>query len=81
LKNSYESIKNKESINKIIELSELLSRYSHGISIDKDKKYNIFEVLLLIGQIEDYKFLEIKYLEILESIIKSLKRILLFKNK
>jgi|688.fasta_scaffold837073_2 hypothetical protein len=70
-----------EQLEKIQRLSELLNKFSHGIEIDFHKKKNIFEVLLLIGQIDDYKYLDIESLNKLEILIKSLKRVLLFNKK
>ena len=70
-----------EQLEKIQELSELQSKYSHGIGLNDSKNHNIFQVLLLIGRIEDYKYLNIEYLNNLENLIKSLKRILLLRKK
>ena len=44
------------------------------------KKKNIFEVLLILGQIEDLKDMDINELKKLETIIKTLKRVI-FNNK
>lgn len=70
-----------QQLEKIQELSELQNKYSHGIDLHDSKKNNIFQVLLLIGRIDDYKYLKIEYLNNLENLIKSLKRILLLREK
>jgi len=66
-----------EQLKKIQELTELLSKYSHGFGLHPIKKRNIFDVLLIIGQIDDYKDIDINDLKILENLIKSFKRLLL----
>ena len=69
-----------EQLKKIQELSELQNKLSHGFDIAISKKKNIFEVLLILGQIEDFKDINIKELKKLETIIKTLKRVI-FKNQ
>lgn len=66
-----------EQLKKIQELTELHNRYSHGFGIHPIKKRNIFDVLLIIGQIDDYKHIDLKELKTLENLLKSLKRLLL----
>jgi hypothetical protein len=67
-----------ERLEKIQELSELYNRYVHGFNTHESKRGNIFEVLYIIGQIDDYKYIDIKDLKKIEILIKSLKRVLLF---
>lgn len=69
-----------EQLEKIQELSELNNIFSHGLNTSNSKTKNIFEVLSIIGQIDDYKYIDMKYLRILEKLIKSLKRILLLEK-
>lgn len=66
-----------EQLKKIQELTELHNKYSHGFGIHPIKKQNIFDVLLIIGQIDDYKNIDLNELKKLEKLIKSLKRLLL----
>lgn len=66
-----------EQLKKIQDLTELLNKYSHGFGLHPIKKRNIFDVLLIIGQIDDYKNIDLNDLKKLEKLIKSLKRLLL----
>lgn len=66
-----------EQLKKIQELLEIKNKFSHGFDIYNSKKNNIFEVLLVLGQIDDLKYIDITDLKKLEQIIKSLKRIVL----
>lgn len=69
-----------EQLEKFQELSELYNRYVHGFNTHESKRDNIFEVLYIMGQIDDYKYVDFKDLKRLEMLIKSLKRVLLFKK-
>ena len=69
-----------EQLKKIQELSELQNKLSHGFDIGISKKKNIFEILLILGQIEDFKDMDIDELKKLETILKALKRVI-FNNK